>query len=476
MRPRTIRLTLALAALLAAVALLILTSHDSGRRPERFRGPREVSLPPSELTLPLTLPYPLLASWLDQAFDGETLEKTLTVAKASSEKITLRLAKSGPASLSAHNGELHCTLPLQVRATLVESSLGDAFTNLVRPLEAEARLTLATPLALTPDWHLATRFRIVSVHFTREPVLWIGPLGLNLTGAVERMLAMESDKIGRQFDTQAAALEEVRLRLEAGWNKLQQPIPLGTPAFPAWLLVSPDSLKASLETRTEGLLCRMAVNGTLQATTDTTAMKPPRPLPPYRKIDTPSPDRQGSIALLASIPFKELDRRLEAALTDRELRAGPYNAIITNIETYATPNGIAAAITTRGALPGTLYLSGTPTIDEASQAVLLEEFETSLAATPKAGSAEALLRPALYSLLAPYSRLELAAPLARLHENAATIPGLRLDSIRITRMESLPDQQMLYLLLHAEILPGAAVAEPGDSSTRTSSPPRSDRQ
>lgn len=459
MRPTKKQLLAALAALLAAAALLFTINQCSRRYPERFQGNAEFDTPTSLLTLSFTIPYADLADRLDQALDGVRYEKTLSIAKASSEKITLRLEKSGPASLSSKNGELLCTMPLRVRATLAESSLGESFTKLVRPLEAEAFVSLATPLAVTPDWQFDSRFRVSSVNFTREPLLWIGPLGLNLTGAVERMLEMESERIGGELDSFAAKQDVLRHSLEKGWLELQRPMAIGGDAFPAWITLSADTLRASLEPLPAGLACHLAITGTLQASADTIGQAPATPLPPFRELDDDGRNSAAPIILHAAIPFSELDRRLEAALAGRQFKAGPHTTTIAEIETYATAKGVAAAVTTTGELHGTLFLSGTPVFDPRNQQLRLDNLDFTLSQNPAAGSAEALLQPALRTILEPYASLDVGKLSALLRREAGRIPGLELDSIRVTRVESIPDRRTLHLLLHAETV-GSAQDDP----------------
>jgi hypothetical protein len=303
----------------------------------------------------------------------------------------------------------------------------------------QARITLHSALAWTPDWRLSSTTRVLPVDYASPcEITW---LDIDVTRrfvapVVEEQLRTAARLIDRQLPEQT----DLRPVAASIWRELQTPIELSPDS---WLLFAPSDVSLSPISGSDGSVSTLL---TLRAQTRVAVGERPAsgnaPLPPLAgDVRTAGPPQ-------IRVPF-DLEITWDAlnAIAAHEV-AGMTRAIdgrAIMVESVRLAPGAAgrvrveAMVDYRGGLlrnyRGVVLLEGTPELDESRSTLLIPDLEVSLDPRHRgffAGIGERFARKAIRERLEAAMRFPLAAPLAAAREqitrglNRELTPGVTL--------------------------------------------------
>jgi hypothetical protein len=148
------------------------------------------------------------------------------------------------------------------------------------------------------------------------------------------------------------------------WDALQSPIKLTNDLF---LLINPQSVHVSPPTvpgDTVTVVVGLVANPKL--VTGTAATMTAQSLPAI--AITPAPPETGfHIALESELPFDFLSKELTKKLEGRVYPANGETVIIEKVRLYGSGDLIVMAVSVKGTVKGTVYLTGMPAYDESTR-------------------------------------------------------------------------------------------------------------
>ncbi|MGF1525414.1 MAG: DUF4403 family protein [Candidatus Competibacterales bacterium] len=247
-------------------------------------------------------------------------------------------------------------------------------------VEAQALLNVDMRLALTPQWTPVPTVE-ASYRWLQPPHLQVLDRSLAIRAPVDDAMGEMMTDLERDIAASLGQRLAFDAQLAASWEQLHRPIQLAA-APPVWLVPEPEALAFGgfrFDPR--------AVTTTLAITTRSRVFlddEPPpaevTPLPPWQPLAATAEPR-----LVLQIPlgltFAELAAAIEAELTREPIELGVAGQLkLANLTLYASDQGelvvgVDAGYDGPGGVvdtEGQLYLAGYPTLDTATETVVLE--------------------------------------------------------------------------------------------------------
>jgi hypothetical protein len=376
-------------------------------------------------------------------------------------------ATRGPFTAFASGREMH------LRATLAYAARG-YYKPPIGPTigagcgseDARPRIVveLATPLTLTPDWHLVSAARLVSI----KPASTEGrdrcDVGILHTDVTDRVVgAARSGIIGqlKKIDRKVGSVDLTK-HVNEWWAMLARPIPL---TDGVWLALQPERLRMGRVTgQAKVLTVPVSLDARPRIVTGTRAPAMNVGGPPPLAKDTVSPGFR--IALDGLVDYGTATRALTQALAHRKLTKAGRTVSVQDVSVLPASRGrLVLSISFAGDATGRLRLIGTPRYDAARQEVSVPDLDYDLETGSKIVNAYEWLRSdELRTLLRDKAHLNAAPALAkgrtlllsglnRKLGDAVTLSAV-VDSVAVNGLFVTPDG----LLLRAEATGQARVA------------------
>lgn len=236
-----------------------------------------------------------------------------------------------------------------------------------------ARIALASPLQITPEWKLRARTRISSVAAysdERRDQCRVTGLKINVT---ERVINAARDQLEKQrpmIDRRISSLD-IHSRFENWWHLLERPIPL---TDSVWLLIRPSAVrmgqavgvKRTLATALGFSASPVVVSGGRPVVVTT-------PLPPLR----PAAVGDGLHILLEGvIDYSLATDLLRKHLKGRKVERAGQTLQIKDVRLFGIGGGkLALELTFGGAATGHIYFVGTPRYDAGTNELYIPDLD-----------------------------------------------------------------------------------------------------
>ena len=181
-----------------------------------------------------------------------------------------------------------------------------------------------------------------------------------IAGKIQDFLRRQASKNGNGF------VQNRYLRQQAGiaWDALQNPIKLTNDLFllinPQSVHVSPPAAPGDTVTVVVGLVAKPRL--VIGASAPMTAQSLPAIL-----IMPAQPETGFHIALESELPFDFLSKELTKKLEGRVYPANGETVIIEKVRLYGSGGSIVMAVSVKGTVKGTVYLTGMPAYDESTR-------------------------------------------------------------------------------------------------------------
>lgn len=322
------------------------------------------------------------------------------------------------AEMSGDTARLSATLQYRVRAWYDPPLLPEVSVSCgtgedePRP---RAVVELSSPLTLSRDWVLLSRTRVDRVapaSAAESDRCEISVLDIDVTGSVMDAARTLLEEETHEIDEKVAEVD-VRKSLQDVWHTLQQPHEL---TDDVWLLVNPVGVTRG-PIDGEGTVLQVQVGLTARPR----IVMGPRPafelteLPPL--ADGPVSD-EAHILVQGLAPYGPAAERLTRELQAHEIEAGGGTIRIRRISLQGIGDGeIAMGVTFDGSARGTVYLVGTPEIDEGTGMVHVPDLDFDVETrNVLVGGVAWLARPNLVRFLRERARIPIADVMAFVEE------------------------------------------------------------
>ena len=345
--------------------------------PQAVKKTVSVTVPVSTINLPVTYRVEQLADYLNNKITGTFLEKHVFL-NSGKEEIYLALTKKEKITVSSTGKQLICTLPLSVEGTVVNSSLGETLSKLLKPIQTGIIITLATPISLDSNWNLSTRFEIKEYKWLSEPVLDIGPFRIHIKDHLDKEIQEKGNYLTRLLDEQIN--EEVSLKptVSGVWKDLQKPILINKRPSEVWLKFICEDIQGRIDLDAETITCFTHLKAKPMIITDTATVAKTVPLPGFILLPETKKVPISSLYIYAYSSFAEINDQLNSFFRGKTYSAKGHTVAIKNIHAYASANGLTIAVQTDGMLKSKFFISGQPVFDTSGQRLEIQDFDFSV--------------------------------------------------------------------------------------------------
>jgi hypothetical protein len=352
--------------------LLLLGCGVEAPRPA-LTPPRDTPQPPlSILSVTLTVPQARIADLInaqsrDQIADLKDQDVKCPFGRC---RLDLTALRTGPAEISAENGQLAIRLPFRLNADLKASG----FLSFAQAQGDALGLAIAaTPLSLGPDWTLHSQLNghieLSNAH------LRVGPLVTNLAEVWDQGGESLSKPIWRMLDNQISRIE-VKPQIEALWVHAFAPIAIGRKPV-SWLVLRPENLALMQPAIGHGALTlslALAVRGEVLVQNEMPA-NPPTPLPKPAALSEAS-NRFG-LVIPFLLPYAEAEQLALSSLTRDPPRVAGMRLAFSSLRILPSAQDVVVEtrfcarpewdVTGWFAACAHVYLRGTPAFDSVAR-------------------------------------------------------------------------------------------------------------
>ena len=354
--------------------LLLLGCGVEAPRPALGTLPPTPRPPLSTVSVMLRIPEEEIAAYLNARTQEQIADLKDQEIKCPFGRCRLDLTafRTGPATVSAGNGQLGITLPFRLKAALASSgfmSLGKAQGD------AQGMAIAGTPLSLGEDWKLHSklngRIQLSNAH------LRLGPLVTNVSSLWDEGGQNLSTPIWHMLDGEIARIA-LKPDVETLWSRAFEPFMVGkTPA--AWLVLRPQSLAVMQPRISNGALTLslMLIARGEVIVQDQIPSNPPAPLP--KPIALAEPSNLFSVAMPFVLPYAQAEQLALASLTRHPPRVRGMTLSFSSL--HILPSDRDMVVETRFcarpdwdftgwfASCAHLYLRGQPSFDPATETI-----------------------------------------------------------------------------------------------------------
>lgn len=303
-------------------------------------------------------------------------------------------ASRGPFTAFASGSEMH------LRATLAYSARGYYKPPIGPTISAGCGgkderprivLELATPLSLTPEWHLVSHARLVTIKPATTEQRDRCDVGILHTDVTDRVIGAAKSALGGQLKSIDRKVGTVDLtkHVEGWWAMLSRPIPL---TDGVWLTLNPEQLRMG---RVSGEAKVLTVPVSLDAR--------PRiitgPTAPETKPGGPPPLGKDTVAdgfrieMEGLVDYGTANRALTSALANRKLTKAGRTVTVQDVAVLPASRGrLVLALSFVGDASGRLRLIGTPKYNAARREVTVPDLDYDLDTESKIVNGYAWLR------------------------------------------------------------------------------------
>jgi hypothetical protein len=274
-------------------------------------------------------------------------------------------------------------------------------------------LELATPLSLTPDWHLVSHARLVKIEPATTEQRDRCDVGILHTDVTDRVLDAAKSALAKQLPAIDKKVGSVSLEghVNDWWKMLARPIPL---TKGVWLTLQPEQLrmgKVSGEAKVLTVPVTLDARPRIVTGTEAPATTPGGP-PPLAK-DTMSNGFR--IAIEGLVDYGTANRALTSALAHRKLTKAGRTVTVQDVTVLPASRGrLLLELSFFGDASGRLRLVGTPKYDAQRGEVSVPDLDYDLETESKIVNAyEWLKSDDLRAMMREKAHLDAAPALAK---------------------------------------------------------------
>ena len=377
-------------------------------------------------------------------------------------------ARRGPFTAFASGREMHLRATLAYAARgFYKPPIGPTLSAGCGGKEGERPrivLELATPLSLTPDWHLVSHARVVTIAPASTEQRDRCDVGILHTDVTDRVLGAAKSALEKQLPAIDRKVGSVSLasHVDGWWAMLARPIPLTSGV---WLALQPEQLRMG---KVSGEAKVLTVPVSLDARPKiVTGAQPPDVAtggPPPLGKDTVSNGFR--IAIEGLVDYGTATQALTNALAHRKLTKAGRSVTVQDVTVLPGSRGrLVLSLSFAGDASGRLRLIGTPRYDARRSVVSVPDLDYDLDTESKIVNTYAWLRSdELRAMLRDKAHLSAAPALAK--GRALLLSGLNRklgDAVTLSATVDSVAVNGLYvtrdgLLLRAEATGDARVA------------------
>ena len=325
---------------------------------------------PSFINIPVTI----------QIKDIETLtNKNLTGliyddSSFDKDDLKLKIWKEAPIKIAYENGKIKTIFPMkaQVFYRIGTSKLGIDLYD-IREFNMNGTVTLLSNVGLT-NWHLKTNTRLVSLEWKEHPTMKLFGQNIAITNVIIPTIALFKDDIVKSIDEALAESMNFKPQVLDALETICKPFQMSE-TYESWLRIVPEELYTTDATLTKtevrftmGMKCQMetiiGVEPQPKFDRNKIVLKPVKDIP--NRVTT-------SIVAISS--YEDASRLMTGNFKGQVFGSGAKKVSVENVELWQNNKKLIIGLSLKGAVNGTIYLSGYPQYNAVTQEVYLDQLD-----------------------------------------------------------------------------------------------------
>ncbi len=284
----------------------------------------------------------------------------------------LKIWKSGQITLEEEKGIILSKLPLKIWTKI---KYGTDFLGLndTREIYLDGVLTLKSKAHLT-NWKLTTSSSIENFEWNESPAIVISGKKVPITYIINPTLSYFKKTIAQQIDKAIDETCDFKPHVFEALDKISEPF-LAHEAYETWFNIIPIELYVTeAELKNKKITLDMGLKCNLQTMI---GQKPAKQFDPNKIILKPvskMPDNI-SLALAGVSTYESASKVLTKNFKGQEFSSGKRKVIVQQVELWEKDNKLIIGLDLTGSINGTIYLTGYPSYNPATQEIYFDQLD-----------------------------------------------------------------------------------------------------
>lgn len=321
----------------------------------------EISVPESQLSLPIRLPLEQL-----QVALSKKLPIRLMKNKSITGGLTVTMVRNGEIELEGRGENLLWSVPLKIHIGHPIAS-GPLSTFDVKP-------AFSSQLEISEDYHLKGKTELVDITWISRAEVKVFGSKIDLTESLDELIREQETVITSGIDKELSQVN-IQTVLERTWRKLNNPIRVNRKVQPVYLLVEPTKLQLrDLSFREKVLALDLGVYGNLQTVYDSASnAREEAPYPPLQINDGNVPVNELYLPLVIS--YERINELLQERLFGLDFQVEGQSLVLDSVEVSSVDSLMLIVATVSGDVEMTVEMMGRPNYMAGSNMLTVKGFD-----------------------------------------------------------------------------------------------------
>ncbi len=334
----------------------------------------QVSIQPenqlSVINIPISIPIAEVEKQLNKGVQ-ELIYEDNSPDNNGGDNLLLKVWKREPITIQAQGDEFHITAPLRIWAKggLSLDKMGINHTEF-KETECALNVHFTSRITIDQDWKVKTITSAKGYDWITKPKIQLGFIEISVASFLDNIIDKQQARIALQLDNQVAEKLDIKKHVQKAWTTLQQPILLSD-EYNTWLQVLPTEVFVTpvyVQNNMAG-----AMLGVKAFSQTTVGQKPEAVIQdqlPLLQLAKEIPD-EFAVGVSGQVSHEYAAQILTEKFVDQtfSFSEGKYEITLTSIDLYGNGENIVVKAGMAGSVEGTMYLTGKPYFDQATQSV-----------------------------------------------------------------------------------------------------------
>jgi hypothetical protein len=347
------------------------------------------ALESSFISLPINISYESIREAFERQMQGffyvdDDFENN------SKDNIKIKIRRTGSITIVGHNEYVKITLPLYIWAEARWKAC-EICPAITKDIDFEPEVSFISRITFQPGYEIYTSTTVSNIAYKKDPGINMGPVTLNLKPLLQNAINESIRSTGPKIDETVRNELKLKPYVEKLWKAIQEPILIDS-SYKTWIYLQPGEFQTSpLVMGQKGMTINTAIQTLLKIEfgdrpkaikTNLPSLTVKESIPKNFKLDIP-----------LSVSFTEATNLLRKAYKDTTIEVVKGKKVkINDISIFGNGGWAFVKVVCSGALNGTIYMKGKPTLDFATATIQLQDFDYEL------NSKQALLKTASWML------------------------------------------------------------------------------
>lgn len=290
------------------------------------------------------------------------------------DDLKLKIWKEAPIKITYDNGKIKTIFPMkaQVFYRIGTNKLGIDLYD-IREFNLRGTVTLLSDVGLT-NWHLKTNTRLVSLEWKEHPTMKLFGQNIVITNVIIPAIALFKDEIVESIDDALAESMNFKPQVLDALETICKPFQMSE-TYESWLRIVPEELYT-----TDATLTKTDVRFTMGMKCQMETIVGVEPLPKFDRnkiVLKPVKDIPNRVttSIVAMSSYEDASRLMNTNFKGQTFGSGSKQVSVEQVELWQNNQKLIIGLTLKGAVNGTIYLSGYPQYNAVTQEVYLDQLD-----------------------------------------------------------------------------------------------------